>query len=122
MGLSVFGEDLLNFLVKRLAVGFAGGLNHANAAKRHDGSLKRSISLKAYDLLKILVDVSGLVGGDGRGSIGIEIQRSVSSVLLLDAFHYLIPQSGGCIGRTFKEGIIPFIRSVILLDKITGID
>ena len=83
---------------------------------------ERFVGLQTNDLLQALVDIAGIVSGNGGGQVGIKIDRRVSAVLDLDAFHDLVPQLGGSFGRASQEGLVTFIRGVVLLDEVTGVD
>ncbi|SPW32492.1 Uncharacterised protein [Edwardsiella tarda] len=122
MGLTVFGEDLLDHRVQFAVVRFAGTFDHLDAAKRDDGALQRSIGLQTDDLLEIFVDVTGVVRGNGRGDVGIKIDRRMGAVFDFDAFHDFIPQGSGRRGGTGQEGLVAFIRGVVFLDEVTYVD
>ena len=122
VGLAVLGEDLLDHGVQLTTVHFARGLDHLDTAVGDDGALERLVSLQTDDLLQALIDIAGIVSGNGGGQVGIKIDRRVSAVLDLDAFHDLVPQLGGSFGRASQEGLVTFIRGVVLLDEVTGVD
>ena len=122
MGFTVFGEDFFQHRVQFAIVRFAGTFNHFDAAKRNDRTFQRSFSLQTNNFLERFVDVASIVRSDGRSNGGVKINWRVSAVFQFNAFHYAVPQLGGCISRTSQEGFVTFIRGIVFLNEVTDVD
>ena len=76
MRLAYLFENIRGFLAHLEPVGFQGLLGHAQAAKGHQGPFQGGVCLEAYDHFQFLVNVAGLVGGDGGYHFFISIQNA----------------------------------------------
>ena len=61
VGLAVLGEDLPDERVELVAVRLQPGLDHPQAAGRHDRAPQRRVGLQPDDQLVVAVDVAGRV-------------------------------------------------------------
>ena len=122
MGFTVFGEDFFQHWVQLAVIRFAGTFNHFNATERDDCAFQWCFSLETNDFLKGFVDVASIVRSDGRSNGGVKINWRVSAVFQFNAFHYAVPQLGGCISRTSQEGFVTFIRGIVFLNEVTDVD
>ena len=100
----------------------AGTFNHLDTTERDDGALERLVGLQADDLFQTVFDVTSIVRGNGGGYVGVKINRRMGTVLFLDAFHDLVPQSRGGLGSASEEALVAFVRGVVLLNEVAGID
>ena len=122
MGFTVFGEDFFQRRVQLTAVNLTGAFHHFDAAERDNGAFQRSFSLQADDFFQRFIDIAGVVRGNGRGEIGVEIDGGMRAVFNFDTFQHVVPQFSGRFGRACKEGLIALIRRVVPLNKIANVD
>lgn len=96
--------------------------DHIYTTKRVQCSFQRLVGLQANDFFQPLLDITGSVGGNSRGNIGIKIDWRVGRILDADPFHHLVPQSSGRLGGIRQKLFVAFIRGIVLLDEITNVD
>jgi len=122
MGFTVFGEDFFQLRIQFTAINLTGAFNHFDTAERNQRTFQWRIGLQTDDLFQFLVDITGIMRGNGGRYIGIEVNRRVSAVFLFDAFHNGIPQFSRCRGSTSQKGFITFIRRIVFLNEVTYVD
>ena len=121
----ILGEDLVQLGVGGITGLGAGILSHADAAEGHEGALEGFIGLQADNLLQILeilVDIAGAVGGDGGYDAGIHVQHAALSALLLLQLLQGAPQLVSRLGGTSQEGLVAIVGLVVALDEIADVD
>ena len=123
--LAVLVEDLVVLVVDVEAVVLGGLLGHLDATVGHEGALERLVGLKAHDLLEILevvVDVAGAVGGKARDDLGLALEDAVVGALggleLLD----LAPELVGSLGGAGEERLVAVVGGVVALDEVADVD
>ena len=121
VGLAVF-ENMFDGRVHLPPVSFELGVDEPEAAERHDRPLQRSIGLKPDDRLKLPVDVAGLVRGDGRNGLLVDVVNAVALAFQLHALRQNTPQFERPLRRRRKEIPVAVVRSVVVLNKISDID
>ncbi len=122
MGFAVFSEDFLQHWVQLAIVRFAGTFYHFDTTERDNRAFQWCFSLQTNNLLEGFVDITRVVRSNGGRDGGVEINRRVSAVFLLNAFHNAVPQGSGCVGSTGQEGFVTFIWGVVFLDEVTNVD
>ena len=119
--LVIFCEDLVQLRIGGVAVSCASLFSHLDTAVGHESSLEGLISLKTNDLLKILhlrINVAGLVRSDAGYDVGIHIENTALSALLLLKLLNLAPQLVGGVSRASEEGLVAVVRGVVVLDEV----
>ena len=115
-------EDILRLSLNGFAV-VRGGLDgHVDAAIGHESPLERRVGLQADDLLQILVDVAGLVGGDGRDGLAVHIQHAALVTLFPVQAQHFGPQGLGAACRGGQELRAACVGRVVALNEIAYID
>ena len=71
MSLMILRKNAVQFRIGRITVSAKCFFGEFYAALRHKRALKGLIGLKTDDLLQILVDITGIVGGDGGDHLGV---------------------------------------------------
>ena len=118
---TVFSEDFFDHRVQFAVVRFAGTFDHFDTTERDKSTFQRSFSLQTNDFLKLLVDVTSVVRGDGGSNSGVKVNWRVSAVFQFNAFHYFVPQGGGRFSSASQEGLVTLVRSVVFLNEVTDV-
>ena len=116
---------LCSSAVGLVAVGGAGLLRHLDAAVGHKGALQGLVGLQTDDLLQILqllVDVAGAVGGQAADHLGLHIQHAALGALGLLQLLQSAPQLIGRLGGACQKAFVAVVRGVVLLDEVADID
>ena len=122
MGFTQFCKLIFKISVHLTTISIKRAFDHIDAAKRMQSALERLIRLQTDDFFQFLFNITRIVCGNCRCNIGIEINRRVRRVFNTNTRHHLFPQCSGrrrCFG---EERFIPFIRRVVVLNKITDIN
>ena len=122
VSLATIGVEVNNLWVNLVAVGLASSHCHTNATVYHKGALQWLVCLKANNLLKWLINVAGLVGGDSGNQLGIHIKYTTICGLLSKEIHNIRPKLCGSLSWTSEEGIIAIVRGVIPLNEVSDVD
>ena len=125
VGEVIFGEDALQLRVGLVAGLLAAVDGHADAAEGHKGALEGLVRLQADDLLQVLQllgNIAGAVGGQGRYDMGVHIQHAALGTLLLLKLLKGAPELVRRLGGPGQEGFIPGVGGIVMLDEITDID
>ena len=122
VGLSVFGEDVLDLRINGVAVVGASLLSHSQAAVRHKSSLEGLVCLETNDLLQILINITCCVRSKRRYNLCIHIENAACFSFLLCKLHNVSPELLGSFCRAGEEAFIAVIRCVVLLDELTDIN
>lgn len=122
VGLVIIRKDLVEFGIGRIAVGLAGFFGHIDATERHECALERFIRLETDDDLEILIEVSGLVGGDGGDDIRIHIQDTALCALFLLERLQFRPKRACTFFGFREEGRIAIVLGVVFADEVGNID
>ena len=125
VGLVVLVEDLVELVVHVEAVVLGRLLGHLNAAVGHEGALQGLVGLQADDLLEllgVLADVAGAVGGQAADDLGLALQHAVVGALLGLELLDLAPQGVGGVGRAGEEGVVTRVLGVVALDEVADVD
>ena len=120
--LVILVEDLMKLRTRRIAVGRAGLLGHLDAAIGHEGTLEGLVRLKADDLLKILLKVTGLVRVNVADDVRIHVQDTTLRALFLLENLQLGPKLVRRIRRRRKERSITVVRSIVQTNELADID
>ena len=119
---ATIGIEVNNLWVNLVAVGLASSHCHTNATVYHKGALQWLVCLKANNLLKWLINVAGLVGGDSGNQLGIHIKYATICGLLSKEIHNIRPKLCGSLSWTSEEGIIAIVRGVIPLNEVSDVN
>ncbi|MNS85746.1 hypothetical protein D3C72_1196200 [compost metagenome] len=122
MGFAVFGEHFFQLWIQFAAIDLTRTFDHFDAAEWDQRAFQRGVSLQTYDGFQLFSDVASVMGSDGRGNVGVEINWRMGAVLQFDPFHNLVPQGGGGLSCASQEGFITLVRSVVFLDEVTNVD
>ena len=124
VGLAILGENLLDFRIGILA-GFQNGLlDHAPAAVRHHRALAGFIGLQTdHDIVDFrALDVAGRERVDiGRG-VGIHVIHTLAALDGEIVVVEILPHVLGLVSSIGQEGLIAFVRRVVLLNEVANID
>ena len=121
MGFAV-AEDVFHGRIHFPAVGLQFAVNETDAAERHDGALERFIGLESDNLFQILVNISGLVGGDGGNRFFVDVVDAFSLPFESHPVQEIPPERNGSLRGRFQKLFPAVIRSVIALDEVFDID
>ena len=122
MGFTQFSKLVLKISIHFTAISIKRAFDHVDAAKRMQSTLEWLIRLQTDDFFQFLFNITRIVCGNCRRNIGIKINRRMRRVFNTDARHDFFPQ---CCGRRRgfgEERFIPFIRCIVVLNKITDIN
>ena len=120
VGLAILGEDLADFRIGGVAIGFEARGDHAPAAERHDRALERRVGLQADDDFIVLVDIAGLVREDAGRHL-----RHVEDALfafLREQRLQRLPYAERALGGALQEGAVALVGGVVELDEIAHVD
>ena len=123
--LTILRENLMKFLRWLITIGCTCLLSHLDTTIRHKGTLQRFVCLQTYDLLQFLcsfTDIARTIGSHTGHHLGLHIQDTTLSTLLLLQFFEHTPKFVCCFCWLLKEGSITIITIIIILDKLTHID
>ena len=120
VGLAVAGIDFRNLRVHLVVVGVQAVLHHTEAAVRGNRALERSIRLQTDNLFEGLVDIARSVSEDGRTHLGRNIKDNLFAFLLQEVAD-LVHDFICAFRRRSEERAIPFVGSVVVLNKITDV-
>ena len=115
-------EFIFHLLGELIAVSLTGFPGHAKAAEGVDPPLEGPVGLKAHNDLFLLVQVAGLVGGEGGDGLGVHIQHPAELLLQPEQALQFVHQAFCPICGRGEEAFIPQIGGVVLLDKIPQVD
>ena len=122
VGLVIIRKDLVELGIGRIAVGLAGLFGHVDTAERHESALERLIGLETDDDLKVLVEVTRIVGGDGGDDIRIHIQDATLCAFLLLESLQLCPKDMRTFFGVCEEGGVAVVLRVVFADEVGNID
>ena len=121
VGLAVLGEDGLGGGVELIAIGLQRFLYHADASLGEDSALQRLVGLKADHHLAVLVDISGSVGVDALGQLGLGVVDSLLALHLKKGRQHG-PQFLGFLRGTRQKTLVACIRLIVGLDEVSYIN
>ena len=122
MGFTQFSKLVFKISIHLTTISIKRAFDHVDATKRMQSALERLIRLQTNDFFQFLFNITRIMRGYRGSNIGIEINRRVRRVFNTDARHNFFPQCSGrrrCFG---EERFIPFIRRIVVLNKITDIN
>ena len=122
MGFTQFSKLVFKISIHLTTISIKRAFDHVDATKRMQSALERLIRLQTNDFFQFLFNITRIMRGYRGSNIGIEINRRVRRVFNTDARHHFFPQCSGrrrCFG---EERFIPFIRRIVVLNKITDIN
>ena len=125
VGRVVLAEKFVEYRVRGVAVGGAGFLRHADAAKGHEGPLQGLVCLQSHHLFLVLQGlayIAGPVGGDGGDDIGVHVQDAAFRPLLFLELLQLVPEKAGGVSRALQKRGVPLVGRVVVLDEVPDID
>ena len=124
VGLAVLGEDLLDFRIRLLAGFLDGLLDHTPTAVRHHGTLARNIGLQTDNHIVDFrrVDVAGAECVDASRCVGVDVVDALLALYCQIVVIEILPQVLGLLSGVSQEGLVTFIRRVVLLNKVTDIN
>ena len=122
MGATVFGEDMVDFRVDLVTVGFQCAFRHADTTVGHQGTLQRLVGLDADDLFVVLVDIARRMGNDAADHLGISVDHPAFVQFLLVEFKHLVPDFARALGGRRKESAVTQIGGKIAVNEVAHID
>ena len=115
-------ELLLDGVGELVAVGTAGGQDHAHAAEGVDRAAERLFRLQADDELVVLVQVSGAVVEERGDVLGVDVQHAALLQLLLAQGEILFVEHLCARGRARKEARAALVGRVVALNEVAHVD
>ena len=116
------GKQIFKVRIHFTTVGLERTFDHVDTAERMQRALQRLLRLQSNDLFQFLFNIAGIMRGNRSGNIRIEIDRGVGRIFNMYSRHHFLPQCGGCRRGLGKKGFVPFIRRIVVLNKITDIN
>ena len=101
---------------------FEGIFYDSYSSKRLDSPFQRFISLKTNDGFKFLLDISRLMRSNGRNGFRISRSKSIPISFFFKTFFGFFPELSGSFCRSRKERCVSFIRSDVVIDKLSYIN
>ena len=91
MGFAQFAEGIFKFGIHLPTICLKRAADHIYTTKRVQCSFQWLVGLQANNFFQPLLDITGSVGSNGRGNIGIKINRRMGGILDADPIHHLVP-------------------------------
>ena len=121
VGLTILGEDFLSPRIEFVAISVEGIFHHAHTTLGEDTALERSIRLKTYYDLFVLVDVASTISGDTLGKTSFNVVETFLA-FHFEHFAQFVPKGERVVSGGGEEAVIAFIGSVVELDEVANID